>query len=132
MKDLLSKENYCYKCHTLLMNSSAYSSPFLLPSPPPLPAPIFTKKSRASLSINFRNCLVVYRWYLKVAVINVFIHDSFCYYCCCFCYYYFCYYYCSSYFYHYCTISHYILFTILWYIYIYTYIYIIYIYIYLY
>ena len=46
MKDLLSKENYCYKCHTLLMNSSAYSSPFLLPPllPPPSPCPHFYKK----------------------------------------------------------------------------------------
>ena len=29
MKDLLSKEHYCYKIHTLLMKSSAY--------PPPIP-----------------------------------------------------------------------------------------------
>ena len=41
MKDLLSKEHYCYKIHTLLMKSSAYPSPSIDTSPPiwatPLP-----------------------------------------------------------------------------------------------
>ena len=33
MEDLLSKEHYCYKIHTLLMKSSAYTRPFYRHAP---------------------------------------------------------------------------------------------------
>ena len=35
MKDLLSKEHYCYQIHTLLMKISAYPPPLLLCRQPP-------------------------------------------------------------------------------------------------
>ena len=50
MKDLLIKEHYCYKIHTLLMKSKAYPS-FYRQLPPPLPPiwattlPLLQKKS---------------------------------------------------------------------------------------
>ena len=34
MKDLLSKEHYCYKIHTILMKSSAYLLFYRQPYPP--------------------------------------------------------------------------------------------------
>ena len=59
MKDLLSKQHYCYKTHTSLMKTSAYllfyrqlnPPPLLHPTSiwlyglPPIYPPIFTKKS---------------------------------------------------------------------------------------
>ena len=43
MKDLLSKEHYCHKIHTLLMKSIAYPSPCT--DPPPTPAPPFLQEN---------------------------------------------------------------------------------------
>ena len=60
MKDLLSKEHYCYKIHTLLMKSSAYhfSSDNPLPLPcmdyPYLPKLHFYKKILKPLSMIFQ------------------------------------------------------------------------------
>ena len=39
MKDLLSKQHYCYKTHTSLMKTSAYLLFYRQLNPPPPPAP---------------------------------------------------------------------------------------------
>ena len=45
MEDLLSKEHYCYKIHTLLMESSAYPLPSIDDPAILTTLPIFTTKS---------------------------------------------------------------------------------------
>ena len=64
MRDLLSKEHYWYKIHTLLMKSSAYpllqsTALYGLPARPPGPpfprAPSFLQENLDPPSINFKN-----------------------------------------------------------------------------
>ena len=59
MKDLMSKDHYCYKIHTLLMNSSAsppsIDNPSYMDSPPVLTRkslPLFYDFSKVPPSIN--------------------------------------------------------------------------------
>ena len=49
MKDLLSKEHYCYKIHTLLLKSSAY------PLSPIWTIPILKENLEPHLSMIFQN-----------------------------------------------------------------------------
>ena len=57
MKDLLIKEHYCYKIHTLLMKSKAYPSFYRQLPPPPYMgynSPTFTKKNLNTPSMIFQ------------------------------------------------------------------------------
>ena len=57
MKDLMSKEHYCYKIHTLLMKSSAYPPYYRQLSyieNPAHPLPIFTMKFWSPSSMIFQ------------------------------------------------------------------------------
>ena len=58
MKDLLSKEHYCYKIHVLLMTNTAYPSyirHLLYGLPPPSPPPNFYNKILCPSSVILQN-----------------------------------------------------------------------------
>ena len=54
MKDLLRKEHYCNKIHTLLMKNSAYAPSIDNPSKYTTPTTIFTRRFWSSLSMFFK------------------------------------------------------------------------------
>ena len=66
MKDLLSKNHYCYKIHTSLTKSSAYPPPFSIDNPPMwiIPAPHYYKKilsTPSPPSLNFQKSQLTYK-----------------------------------------------------------------------